>query len=271
MEPKDEVSKARFKLLREYPFYGEVMLELKFVYTDQVPIMACTNQELFINLSNLKDFSYEEVLFSLAHEIKHVCLFHPYIQKTFLDKDKFLLNIAEDVLVNELVKEEFSPSSKLQENLIWAKKFEELRDKNVKKMTSLEIYEILADKFKKVMKQFPSLEVGDPKDFQKDFKQFSKKLDDLENKGEISPTEKNIFKQAYVDYYFKRAFDKLGKEEKEKISKRIKEAMMRGYVKQKERGTLTVGEEALIEHSFKKVRDWKQLLRENIIKTVKGD
>ncbi len=145
---------------------------------------------------------------------------------------------------------------------------------DVLKLTHLEIYDILFKKYNKTLNsltlplsQNQSLE-DFLKNFKKDFNEFEKQL---EKNKELSETEKEIFKQAFKDFYFQKWFDSLDEKTKEEIIKKIKEDVYAGYVNAKQRGRITADLENFVEHIFKKVRDWKKVLREEILETIKGD
>jgi len=309
------ISKLRYKIFKDFPFYSSLALfPIQVIKDNSNNIWWATDGKfIYVNEKMAKEFSFEENLFAFLHELKHLMLFHTEIAKKLTEKDKLLLNIAQDVIINELTKNEIYMSERLKHLSITKEKFEELRDLrglDVLKMTHLEIYDILFKKYYKILQkifnnlniqnlqsQSSQLQNSDQnsnsnisnnlqsqnnnqssssiediiKNFEESYEKFKEELKKLEKEGEITKEEKEIFEQAFKDYYFQRSFEKLSKEEQESIKKKIKDAIMDGLVKLKERGIEDVGLENFIESIFKKVRDWKSILREELLEIVKGD
>jgi len=282
MNERDIVSKLKFRVYHDYPFYADLSLNREHIFTNFIEWFATTGEQILINPNSIKEFTFEENLFAYLHELLHIALKHTFIGKKHSDKDQFLLNIAQDIIVNELVSELVKPSIKLQETLVFKEKFNELRRIDVKKLNHLEIYDILAKKFERAMQ---SLKLPNPnanlksnsnlndiaKDFMEKFTNFDKQLQKLKSQGEITENEEWIFKNAYKDYYFNKLFEKLSDKEKKKILDKIKDDLLSGYVHAKQRGFKFSGMEKLVEHLFKKVRDWRKVLREEILDYLKGD
>lgn len=278
---KDIISKVRFHVFKHKSFYADISLMLNHIYTTDVPIMACDLKTIYINPEAIKEFTFDEVLFAYIHEVRHIILCHHLMFKKFSDNDHFLMNIATDILVNELNRDELGASIRFQDMLIFKEGFPELSDENVKKLSSIEIFNILSKRFNKMLNKVPIPQVGKGNgsssgneilgDFKEKFDEFSKKLDEIGKNGEISGTEKNVMKQAFPDHYFKKKFDNLDDKTKKDITNKIKEGVMNGYVRAKARGTLTKSEETMMNHLFKKVRNWKKHLRETVLDTIRGD
>lgn len=289
MNANEIVSKLKFKVYKEYPFYAELSFNKEHIINNIINTMCValdTNNNILIvfNKDFLESHTFSDNLFSYLHELKHIALNHLFVSKKYSDKDEFLMNIAQDIIVNELTREEISPSPLLLNSLVFKEKFKELKHLDVKKMSHLEIYDILNKKFKNILNE---MKIPNPssnringnngniddilKDFSEKMKEFSKQVDKLKEQNEITETESNIFKQAYKDYYFKKMFNKLSDKEKQKLKEKIKNEVLQGYVLAKQRGKATAGMEQIIEHLFKKVRDWKKVLREEIMEMIKGD
>jgi len=327
------ISKLRYKVFKDFPFYSSLVLfPIQIIKDNSNNIWWATDGKfIYVNENLAKEFSFEENLFAFLHELKHLMLLHVEIAKKLSDRDKFLLNVAQDVIINELTRNELYMSDRLKNISITKEKFIELQNVNVLKLTHLEIYDILFKKYNKILQKiFNNLNIQNNnnnisssnnnfnqnsnnnsncnignnsqnsqsqnnsisnsnqtysnqnnnisnniedliKNFEKSFKQFEKLLEKLEKNGEISEEEKQIFKQAFKDYYFQKSFEKLSEKEKEEMRKKIEEAIMNGLIKAKERGLENVGLESFIENIFKKVRDWKTILREEVLEIIKGD
>ena len=288
------VSKLKFKVYKEYPFYAELSFNKQHIINNLTRTMCVAldksnNILIIFNEDYLKQHTFRENLFSYLHELKHIALNHLFSAKKHSDRDEFLMNIAQDIIVNELTREELKPSSKLIESLIFKEKFEELKDIDIKKLSYIEIYDILYKKYKNILNKLslpnPFSKKQDKKgknnqnnsiddilkDFSEKMKEFSKQVDKLKNQNEITETEGNILKEAYEDYYFKKLFNKLNNKEKKKLKDKISDEIMSGYILAKQRGKVTAGMEEIIEHLFKKVRDWKKVLREEVMEVIRGD
>jgi len=257
---RDRFSKVRYRVLRDYPFYGEISASLnhEFIDSDFIPLMATDGKNIFINLKNIEKLDDADIFFSYIHEIKHCMLLHHHIHKRFSDLDTFILNIAEDIIVNELTIKEFPPTFEFRQKLATKEKYEELRNLDVLKLSSLEIYHIIYKRFKKILSKFKlfgkggksSLPTGGVKgggigDFIKDLEKkisaFSKEVDKKVDKGEISEFEGWTLKYAFKDYLLRKKFQNMSEEEKKKIIGDIKDAIFRGYHLAKLRGTLPAG------------------------------
>jgi len=304
MNANDVIAKLKFKVFKEFPFYADLSINKKHIINNSIETMCVVldndnNIVILFNENFLKSNKFEENLFAYLHELKHIALNHLFSTKKHSDRDEFLMNIAQDIIVNELTREEIKPTEKLLNSLIFKEKFKELEDVDVKKLSHIEIYDILFKKFKNVMNKlnipnpsasFPQLcdnnndqsdggngasennNMNDVlNDFKKKFDEFSKHVDKLNEQGELTETEAEIFKKAYKDYYFKKLFDGLSEKEKQQLQQKIRDEVMSGYVQAKQRGQVTAGMEQMIEHLFKKVRDWRKVLREEVIEMIKGD
>lgn len=302
IEPQTILSKIKFKTYKDYPFFAELSFGKEHFLINKIKTMAVALNEnnkivILINPEFLLKNNIEENLFCYLHELMHIALNHVFSIKKHSDKDEFLMNIAQDIIVNEYIREIISPSERMEEMLIFKEKFEELKNKDVKKMTHIEIYQILYKKFNKIVSKinlplpFSSSEKnrqgqgdgqGDVeekeniiekigKDFEEKMEKFSKEIGKLKEEKEIGKEEAEILKQAYKDFYFKKLFERLSEKEKEKLKERIKEEVLRGYIIAKQRGTIFSGIEEIINHVFKKTRNWKKILREEIVSEIKGD
>lgn len=272
MDAKQVLSKIKFTVFRDFPFYTDLVLNLEHIFTEVIPLMATDGEHIYINPKFLQTSEFKNCLFSYLHELKHLALFHHLTMKKYSNRDAFLMNISQDVIVNPLTYEEVQIGWNFREGLIFPEKFKELRDKDVRKYTHLEIYDML---YKRLNKTLSNLNIPEPttnpkdilKDFAKKWKQFSDEVDKkVQDEG-----MKFIFKNIYPDYYFQRFFQKLDKKKKEELAKKIRDAVLKGYTLAKQRGNIPSGAEYIYQHLFKKVRNWKKELREEIIEVFKGD
>jgi predicted metal-dependent peptidase len=100
-----EVEKAFKRLLVKNPFYGLFCLSLPKVITTSVPTMCVSKQgiscQLNINPDFWNQYSDEEQLALLQHELGHICLQHMFMHESFADAKQF--NISADCEVNSYI------------------------------------------------------------------------------------------------------------------------------------------------------------------------
>ncbi len=104
IDPNFNINKVISKAMLSYPFYSNIMIELKKVETDKIPTAAVTFDGK-ITLCYNKDFfsrlTLGEQIFILVHELMHVMLLHDQRGK---GKDSEWFNIAADISINQLIK-----------------------------------------------------------------------------------------------------------------------------------------------------------------------
>ncbi len=93
------VSKARSRLLMAAPFYGTLLMHLKFEF------VACGTagtdmRTIYWDPMFVSRLSTEEIVFVMLHEVLHCVLLHPSRSKGFIPT---LYNIAADIVVNSTV------------------------------------------------------------------------------------------------------------------------------------------------------------------------
>lgn len=275
----DGAAKLKYITYRHYPFYSDLVIGLDYVITNLlIGPMATDGKRIIIDSDALKKFQFKELLFCHLHELKHLGLLHIALARKYSEKDQLILNIASDVLINELTAEEVSVGDEFKKCLAFKEQFKELKELDVRKLSTLEIYELIFKRFNEILKKIKLSTEGDTprggsifdglaKKFE-EFKDFSKELD---KQKDASVFEKEILKRAFMDYLMKKEFDKLPEKEKREIEEKIKDAIMNGHQRLKQRGECLVGMDAYIEHLFKKTRDWKIILKREIMETIKSD
>ncbi len=75
---KDDIHRARTRLLSSHPFYGYIACRLKLREVNELPASFATDGEhLFYNPALMKDLSKPKLVGRIAHESEHVYLNHP--------------------------------------------------------------------------------------------------------------------------------------------------------------------------------------------------
>ena len=97
-----EINNILKKLLVRYPLFGNVIVNLKFKFTnDPVPAPAFTNGKcVFYKQEFIDEYSDDEKEFIIAHELFHIVLSHLFRN---VGRDRDLLNYVEDAIINQLL------------------------------------------------------------------------------------------------------------------------------------------------------------------------
>ncbi len=88
---------ARMKLLCDNPFYGLLLMHIKFSLTDRVKLCAFGGDTILFNPEFLDAANDDELEFAMKHEILHIALRHDRRAGSF-SPERF--NIACDIVVN---------------------------------------------------------------------------------------------------------------------------------------------------------------------------
>ncbi len=110
-------SEVKAILLWQQPFFASLLYtQLREVYTSDVPIAATDGDTLFFNPETFCKYTSDEGVFIFAHEIMHCVLDHctegyklrltgkvPYADGTKLEYDASLMNIAQDLVINDML------------------------------------------------------------------------------------------------------------------------------------------------------------------------
>lgn len=94
---------TRRQLIYRYPFAGSVSMNLELVPTrdNRLPTAACDGKHVYFDIDFLSTLSADDRVFILAHEIWHAILCH---MTRCENRDRMLWNIAVDMEVNQLLK-----------------------------------------------------------------------------------------------------------------------------------------------------------------------
>ena len=146
---EEKFVKSRVKLLKKSPFFGTILLHTQYELTDAIETAATDGTTLLINEEWMCSQTEDNFNGVLLHETLHMALCH--IERTKDLEDMMLANIAADIVVNGIIKD----------NKISLPK-EALFDDDLKHLGVREIYSILKDKQDKD-KNYISDKYGDGK------------------------------------------------------------------------------------------------------------
>jgi predicted metal-dependent peptidase len=300
------LTKIKYKCVNSYPFYGIISYSVGHKFENLPYPFATDGKNIYIAKNwDLRLWNFNDLLFSYLHELKHILFFHNFIQRAY-SLNPTIWNMATDLVINELTKDEVKPTETFFEKIITKDKFEEFKDKDVISLGSIEIYNILAKKYKKIVeeaereaekelknkKQRESKEEEEgssgeegkqrersSKETQK--KEQNKGIDEkeeifrkkIDERKDLKDFEKEAIKEAH--YRQRRIIETIKSMTPSEIKdfvKNIEKNVFKAYAEVKNRGELTASVENLIQHAFKQVRDWREVLEEEFKEELnKGD
>lgn len=127
--------KARVKLLNSAPFFGVLLLNSKYILTEDVPTAATDGERLLFNEQYMNNLSFSSFVSAVLHEVLHLALEHLERMKSEFKHDPVTANVAADIVVNGIIKDNgFS----VEKNWI--------SDDQLKGLSIREIYNILKQK-----------------------------------------------------------------------------------------------------------------------------
>lgn len=138
MAIKDRLVKSRVKLLREAPFFGTILLNSSYRVTDEVPTAATDGNILLLNEEFMEAQTQEHFQSILLHEVLHMALEHIERMKDVFKTDPMTANIAADIVVNGIIKDN---NMSLPDKAVI--------DNDLKHLSVREIYNILRQKKQK--------------------------------------------------------------------------------------------------------------------------
>lgn len=76
-EVKRDVSRCISRILALYPFFGEYLIECRFLYDHpEIDTMATDGKNIFINCQFASKLTDDQMIFILCHEVLHIMLLH---------------------------------------------------------------------------------------------------------------------------------------------------------------------------------------------------
>lgn len=97
------ISVTRLKLQRKSPFFATLSLFTNCKFINYIPTAATNGKDIFFNPQFLLSLTSDEQEGLILHELLHAALLHPLRSGT---KNKELWNIAADIVVNLIIKNE---------------------------------------------------------------------------------------------------------------------------------------------------------------------
>lgn len=128
---RTKLIKARLRLLRRHPFFGQLAIRLNLINADDWCLTAATNgKDLFYNTKFIESLTDDETIFLVTHELYH-CIYQHFIRRN--NRNHTYWNMAADYVINLY----------LVENKIGKFIKSGLLDNKFKDMVTEEVYEIL--------------------------------------------------------------------------------------------------------------------------------
>lgn len=89
---------SRMRILSNHPFFGMLVLDMKFRFTNEEKSFSTDGTSISFNPKFLDMLKEEEVDICILHSIMHIVLKHPFREKEYENKE--LYNLACDIVVN---------------------------------------------------------------------------------------------------------------------------------------------------------------------------
>lgn len=110
------LERARTRLTVVAPFFGSLVLRHPMRATDEIPTAAVNRRgEILYNPEWCEKLSMPEAVFVLAHEVMHIVFAHLARRGK---RDPMTWNIANDAIVNEILKREMGADAKMIEGAV---------------------------------------------------------------------------------------------------------------------------------------------------------
>ena len=102
LEQRRKLTRARFALMRDHPFFATILLQLDLEADEQVETIATDGRQIQYAPSWLAGISEHHLQAVLAHNVMHIAFEHPLRLE---DRDPALANRAMDLAINPLLQE----------------------------------------------------------------------------------------------------------------------------------------------------------------------
>ena len=89
---------SRMRILSNHPFFGMLILDVKFKLDTEEKTFSTDGTTIFFNPLFLEKITEEELDICLLHSIMHIVLKHPFREMNYANKE--LYNLACDIVVN---------------------------------------------------------------------------------------------------------------------------------------------------------------------------
>lgn len=135
---EERLVKSKVKLLRSSPFFGTLLLNAHHRVTDEIPTAATNGTTLLLNQDFMDAQTQEHFQSILLHEVLHMALEHIERMKDVFLVDPITANIAADIVVNGIIRDNGMPLPS-----------DSIQDNDLKHLSVREIYSILKQKQQK--------------------------------------------------------------------------------------------------------------------------
>ena len=192
---KVDIASLRKKILIKYPFFSNIVLNLKFIEDSSVETVQTNAKVILYNPNFLKDLSLEQQLFIFCHEICHIAFNH---HKRYKGKDINVWNLATDAVINAFLEKDglvLDQSAIMYENAInydaeslyeiMMKKKKE-RENNKKNKSSLNDGELNASSSSNTSSSSKNSSDEESNEFEHKKNNWEDLLDSNEDKGHVS-------------------------------------------------------------------------------------
>ena len=102
MEPNQKLTRARFALTRDQPFFATILLQLETVMCEITKTIDTDGRQIRCNPAWLDTMPERQLQAALAHNVMHIAFEHPL---RLQDRDPALANRAMDLAINPLLGE----------------------------------------------------------------------------------------------------------------------------------------------------------------------
>jgi predicted metal-dependent peptidase len=228
---------ARIDLLLDFPFYGNLAMNLPLVENNSIPTFATDYKKVYYNKEFAGNITREDKRFILAHEVLH-CAFLHGIRKGERDMERW--NFATDYAINAILNKDFGFVPK---GGLYSEKFVN--------MTAEEIYNKLPDMANK-KKAYRIYDNGDMKI-------------EIDKEGNIKVDGKEVKPfDTHMDV-------KGSKDELDDLEKQWVVNVSKAYQQAKMAGKLPGGMKVFIDKLLEPKLDWRNMLRQFVITTARSD
>jgi predicted metal-dependent peptidase len=233
--------KERLILLDKYPFFGYLALCLELVETPELPIptMATDGKHLFFHPDFVKNTSSGQLRGTIAHELLH-CAFQHLWRRGKREKMKW--NYATDFAINLIVTKE---GLEIPPNFLLDKKYEG--------MSAEKIYDLLPD---------PKTIKGDLVCSHDSWPEKPDKNKEVEQQLKDSPEKSGNKDKKEINP---------SSSSNENMEERWKDRLLKAAHEARKRGNLPGQVKSMIDDLIEPKLDWKIILRDKVISTVKND
>ncbi|MCR5836355.1 MAG: VWA-like domain-containing protein [Lachnospiraceae bacterium] len=100
MNVEEKFSKFKVNMLRNNPFYGDIIMKVKFVERGDIGTAATDGKYIYYNNDYMNSLSEGQFNFVVLHEVLHLLLGHC---KRHGERDTSLWNTACDIVVNNMI------------------------------------------------------------------------------------------------------------------------------------------------------------------------